>query len=71
MRLSTANLYDASIANLQRRQQALAEQQQQLTSGKRIASASDDPTGAAPNGRSPPSAAWKPTSARWKPAATA
>lgn len=47
MRLSTANLYDASIANLQRRQQALAEQQQQLTSGKRIASASDDPTGAA------------------------
>lgn len=47
MRLSTANLYDASIANLQRRQQALQNQQQQLTSGKRIASASDDPTGAA------------------------
>lgn len=47
MRLSTANLYDASIANLQRRQQALQTQQQQLTSGKRIASASDDPTGAA------------------------
>lgn len=47
MRLSTANLYDASIANLQRRQTALQDQQQQLTSGKRIASASDDPTGAA------------------------
>jgi flagellar hook-associated protein 3 FlgL len=47
MRLSTSNLYDASIANLQRRQQALQEQQQQLTSGKRIATASDDPTGAA------------------------
>ena len=47
MRLSTANLYDASIANLQRRQQALQSQQQQLTSGKRIATASDDPTGAA------------------------
>lgn len=47
MRLSTANLYDASIANLQRRQQAMQTQQQQLTSGKRIASASDDPTGAA------------------------
>lgn len=47
MRLSTANLYDASIANLQRRQQALQDQQQQLTSGKRIANASDDPTGAA------------------------
>lgn len=47
MRLSTANLFDASIANLQRRQNALQEQQQQLTSGKRIALASDDPTGAA------------------------
>ena len=47
MRLSTANLYDASIANLQRRQNALQDQQQQLTSGKRIALASDDPTGAA------------------------
>ena len=47
MRLSTANLFDASIANLQHRQQALQNQQQQLTSGKRIALASDDPTGAA------------------------
>ncbi|MBW8847064.1 MAG: flagellar hook-associated protein FlgL [Burkholderiales bacterium] len=47
MRLSTANLYDASIANLQRRQQTLQTQQQQLTSGKRVAQASDDPTGAA------------------------
>lgn len=47
MRLSTANLFDASIANLQRRQNALQDQQQQLTSGKRIAVASDDPTGAA------------------------
>ena len=47
MRLSTANLFDASISNLQRRQEAMQTQQQQLTSGKRIASASDDPTGAA------------------------
>ncbi|HEY9106581.1 MAG TPA: flagellar hook-associated protein FlgL [Roseateles sp.] len=47
MRLSTANLYDASIANLQRRQNSLQNQQEQLTSGKRIAQASDDPTGAA------------------------
>ena len=47
MRLSTANLFDNSIANLQRRQNALQDQQQQLTSGKRIALASDDPTGAA------------------------
>lgn len=47
MRLSTANQYDASIANLQRRQETLQTQQQQLTSGKRISLASDDPTGAA------------------------
>ncbi|RQO56391.1 flagellar hook-associated protein 3 [Paucibacter sp. KBW04] len=47
MRLSTANTFNASIANLQQRQQKLQEAQQQLTSGKKIASASDDPTGAA------------------------
>lgn len=47
MRLSTANLFDTSIANLQRRQNALQQQQQQLTSGKRVMQASDDPTGAA------------------------
>ncbi len=47
MRVSTANLYEASISNLQRRQTALQTQQQQLTSGKRVLSASDDPTGAA------------------------
>lgn len=47
MRLATSNMYDASIANLQRRQQALQQQQAQLTSGKRVSMASDDPTGAA------------------------
>ncbi len=47
MRLSTATLFDASIANLQHRQQSLQNQQKQLTSGKRVALASDDPTGAA------------------------
>jgi flagellar hook-associated protein 3 FlgL len=47
MRLSTANLYDATIANLQHRQQKLQSQQAQLSSGKRITVASDDPTGAA------------------------
>lgn len=47
MRLSTANTFNASIANLQQRQQKLQDTQQQLTSGKKIASASDDPTGAA------------------------
>ncbi|NCT81768.1 MAG: flagellar hook-associated protein 3 [Comamonadaceae bacterium] len=47
MRLATAHLYDTSIANLQRRQQALQNHQQQLTSGKRVSQASDDPTAAA------------------------
>jgi flagellar hook-associated protein 3 FlgL len=47
MRISTAHRYDASIANLQDRQQKLAEGEIQLTSGKRVNNASDDPTGAA------------------------
>ncbi len=47
MRLATANLYDTAIANLQRRQNALQTQQQQLTSGKRVQQASDDPVAAA------------------------
>lgn len=47
MRISTSNMFDAGIATLQRRQQQLQETQVQLTSGKRVAQASDDPTGAA------------------------
>lgn len=47
MRLSTANTYDAALANLQRRQQDMAESQMQLTSGKRVNRSSDDPTAAA------------------------
>ncbi len=47
MRLSTANIFDTSIATLQRRQQEMQSSQQQLTSGKKINQASDDPTGAA------------------------
>ena len=47
MRLATANTFDASIATLQRRQQQLQTTQQQLTSGKKVSQASDDPTGAA------------------------
>ena len=47
MRVSTANTYDASIEQLQRRQQQLQEGQLQLTSMKRVNRASDDPTAAA------------------------
>ena len=47
MRITTTTAYESSIANLQRRQQSLSEAQQQLTSGKRVQKASDDPAAAA------------------------
>jgi flagellar hook-associated protein 3 FlgL len=47
MRVTVANAFESSIANLQRRQQDLSESQKRLTSGKRVEVASDDPVGAA------------------------
>ncbi|MDE2400253.1 MAG: flagellar hook-associated protein FlgL [Burkholderiales bacterium] len=47
MRISTAHSFDASIENLQKRQSDLAQSQVQLSSGKRVNKASDDPIGAA------------------------
>lgn len=47
MRITTASAYDATIAQLQRRQQQLAQSQEQLSSGKRVLRPSDDPGGAA------------------------
>jgi flagellar hook-associated protein 3 FlgL len=47
MRISTANGYDTSIDNIVRRQVEMARAQDQLTSGKRVARASDDPAAAA------------------------
>jgi flagellar hook-associated protein 3 FlgL len=47
MRIATAHAFSQSINNLQERQQRLAASQQQLTSGKRVNYASDDPTAAA------------------------
>jgi flagellar hook-associated protein 3 FlgL len=47
MRIATANAYDSSIRELQQRQQNLARSQQELTTGKRVVYASDDPTNAA------------------------
>lgn len=51
-RLGTANTYDNVLHNLQTRQTALANLQENLTSGKRVVVASDDPTGAAQAERS-------------------
>lgn len=47
MRVSTANQYEATIANLQRRAQDLSQSQEQMSSLKRVNRASDDPTAAA------------------------
>ena len=47
MRISTANIYDKGIDTLNKRQAELAEVQEQLTTGKRIRRASDDPASAA------------------------
>jgi flagellar hook-associated protein 3 FlgL len=51
-RLSTANTYDNALRNLQQKQTSLANLQENLTSGKRVVVASDDPTGAAQAERS-------------------
>lgn len=47
MRVTTANQYATTIATLQKRQQELQQTQIQLSSGKKVANASDDPAGAA------------------------
>lgn len=47
MRVTTAQTFELAIGELQRRQQGLAESQLQLTSGKRVQRASDDPAAAA------------------------
>lgn len=46
-RLSTANQYDLAIRNVSQRQSALSGLQENLTSGKRVVRASDDPISAA------------------------
>jgi flagellar hook-associated protein 3 FlgL len=47
MRISTGHSFDASIANLQKRQAEMSQSQIQLTSGKKVNQASDDPIAAA------------------------
>ncbi len=46
-RLASANTYDNALSNLAKRQTALSNLQENLTSGKKVVRASDDPTGAA------------------------
>ncbi len=47
MRIATNQRFESGLDTLQRRQQELARTQQQLTSGKRVERASDDPSAAA------------------------
>ena len=47
IRISTAQAFAQSVVTLQKRQQDMSEAQAQLTSGKRVLRASDDPTAAA------------------------
>ena len=47
MRITTANAHRSTIDTLQQRQQQLQQSQERLTSGKRVARASDDPAAAA------------------------
>lgn len=47
MRVSTQNTFERGLSTLQRRQAEMAELQEQMTSGKRVTKASDDPAAAA------------------------
>ncbi|MBY0455546.1 MAG: flagellar hook-associated protein FlgL [Burkholderiaceae bacterium] len=51
-RVGTANQYDNTLRNLSQRQSSLASLQENLTSGKRVVRASDDPVAAAQAERS-------------------
>ena len=46
-RVSTANMYDNSLRNLNARQKSLVDLQENLTTGKRVVRPSDDPVAAA------------------------
>ena len=46
-RVGTANMYDNAIRNVSARQTSLVNLQENLTSGKRVVRASDDPVSAA------------------------
>lgn len=46
-RLGSANVFDSAVRNLSMRQTSLSNLQENLTSGKKVVRASDDPTGAA------------------------
>ena len=46
-RISTSHAYDAALNNLMNRQDNLTATQEQMTSGKRVIKASDDPAAAA------------------------
>lgn len=70
-RLGTANMYDNALRNLGARQTNLSNLQENLTSGKRVVRASDDPVSAAQAERALTRLTRIQTEQRaWKPSAT-
>src|SRR5512135_2685321 len=47
MRISTSSIYDANVTNMNNLEVQIAQTQQQISTGNRIQSPADDPTGAA------------------------
>jgi flagellar hook-associated protein 3 FlgL len=64
MRIATANAFDSGIDTLSRRQSDLNALQDQITTGKRVARASDDPAAASRAERALASIGWSETSQR-------
>lgn len=49
MRISTAQIFDRGVDNIERQQSAMSRNQERIASGRRILTPSDDPVGAAQN----------------------
>ncbi len=47
MRISTSMIYNVNVANINRQQSAVLHTKQQLSTGRRVVSPSDDPVAAA------------------------
>ena len=58
MHISTPNGYNTALDSLMNRQATMSSTQEQMTTGKRVNRASDDPAAAA-------RAEWRPSSAPW------
>ena len=53
MRISTSTIYSSNVTNMNNMEVQIAQTQQQISTGNRIQSPADDPTGAAQFGNHP------------------